>query len=70
MHDEVSHRINAINEILPTFVYCGITETELHTPGMCICSSLQPFDLLMCPQGNNSNGSCSQSSSLQVPKES
>lgn len=60
MHDKVSHRINTIIEILPTFVYCGITETELHTPGMCICSSLQFSDLLMCPQGNNSNGSSSQ----------
>lgn len=60
MHDKVSHRINTIIEILPTFVYRGITETELRTPGMCICSSLQFSDLLMCPQGNNSNGSSSQ----------
>ena len=52
-------------EILPTFVYCGITETELHTSGMYICSRLQLFDLLMCPQGNKSNRSSSQLSSPQ-----
>lgn len=57
MHDKVSHRINTIAEILPTFAYWGITDTQLHTPGMCICTSLQLFDLLMCPQGNNWNGS-------------
>lgn len=60
MHDKVSHRINTIIEILPTFVYCGITEIELPTPGMCICSSPQLSALLTCPQGNNFNGSSSQ----------
>ena len=68
MHDEVAHSINTIMEILPTFVYCGITETEPSTPGMCICSRLQFFDLLMCPPGNNSNGSSSQLSSPQDTK--
>lgn len=60
MHDKVSHRINTIIEILPTFVYYGIIETELCTPGMCICSSLKFFDLLMGPQGSNSNASSEQ----------
>lgn len=69
MHDEVALRINTIIEILPTFVYCGITETELCAPGMYICSHLQRLDLLMCPQGNNSNGSSSQSSSPQDTKK-
>lgn len=35
---------------------------------MCICSHLQLSDLLMCPPGNNSNGSSSQLSSPQDTK--
>ena len=69
MQDRVTHRINTIMEILTTFVYCVITETELHTSGMYICSRLQLFDLLMCPQANKSNRSSSQLSSPQDQKK-